>query len=539
MSEVITFHAFCQDVLGIILTTGQRVIAKVAFGDWDPADLQGEERALALEMFGGVERVLKTPRKYVAMRLGRGSGKTTMCSAYAIYVAVTCDLARCGPGDSPYFITVAPDKETAKLAIRMVREMIRGSIALARLVEKDTDTSIHIRRPQDGRIIIVEAFAATRGGFSMRGRTVAGFLFDEAEFFTSNAPDTGREYAVADTDIFRAIKPRLLRNGKGLLISTPWPVETLMGEMFRNNWGKPKTALAIKAPTLLVRGDDPDIVELVNDELARDPENAKRELFCDVDGVAGGEFFDGTTLFAAMGEEEHFPIPYDDALPCVVACDLGFVRDSSTIAVVQYDGRNYVTRHLFEMAPKPGKPLKFSAVIEKIAIVAKNYGASGVVTDATYREAVKEQLAEHKLAIIDAPTGTKGKGDVYQRTRALLKEGRIRIPDNPIARRLTAQAKMVKAKASVGGRITIHVPRRVGMGHGDLVSAWTLAIHALAYRKVKNELPEADPGTRAWYEEVKRRDIAREDKMMAKALAQEVKAVKRRLSKKKLRDFTW
>lgn len=511
----------------------------MAFGNQSPCDLEGEERELALEMFGGVEKVSAHSRKYVVMRLGRGSGKTSMCAAYSIYTAVTADLSRAGPGDKPYFMTVAPDKQTAALAIGMAREMIRNSLPLERLVQKDTEHTIALRRPDDGRVVNIEAFAASRGGYSVRGRTIIGFLFDEAEFFTSNLPDTGREYAIQDTVIFRAMKPRLLKEGKGLLISTPWPVETLMAEMFRNNWGKPKDALAIKAPTLLVRGDDPAIVEMVNDEMARDPENAKRELFCDVDGVAGGEFFDGTTLFAAMGDEEHFPIPYDDAFPCAVACDLGFVRDSSTIAVVQYDGRKYHTRHLFEMAPKPGKPLKFSAVIEKIAVIARNYGASAVITDATYREAVKEQLSEYKLGLIDAPTGTKGKAEVYQRARALLKENRIVIPDNPIARRMVNQAKMVKAKASVGGRITIHVPRRVGMGHGDLVSAWTLAVHALAYSRPKEVIPEYDPGTPEWLAESNRRMLQYEEKAMRRALETETRQVRRRLSARKMRDFQW
>jgi hypothetical protein len=50
--KVIEFWQFCETVLGLKLTTGQRVIAKVAFGQYNPCDLKGEEHDLALEMFG-------------------------------------------------------------------------------------------------------------------------------------------------------------------------------------------------------------------------------------------------------------------------------------------------------------------------------------------------------------------------------------------------------------------------------------------------------------------------------------------------------
>jgi hypothetical protein len=101
-------------------------------------------------------------------------------------------------------------------------------------------------------------------------REPMAFLMDEAEFMTSNSDGT-RDYAVSDKDIFNALTPRLMRGGKGMLISTPWPTETLMGTMFEENWAKCKTAVAIKAPTPLVRGNDPHIAEMVQLEMTRDP----------------------------------------------------------------------------------------------------------------------------------------------------------------------------------------------------------------------------------------------------------------------------
>lgn len=535
--QVMPFFEFCEKVLGLKLTTGQRVIAKVAFGNYDPIDLTGEEQDLALRMFGGVEKVSPSAKRYIVMRLGRGSGKTTMCSAFAVYTAVVHDIRKVGPGDTPFVIVVAPDRPTAQLSIRMAREMIRSQPALERLVTSDTADSIQLRRP-DGRSVKIEAFAATRGGSSMRGRTIMAFIMDEAEFFLSNDGSNGRDYSVNDKDIFQALKPRLLRNGKGMLISTPWPVETLMGTMFDESWGKCEKDVAIKAPTILVRGDDPDIVAMVEEELAKDPENARRELFCELDGLSGGEFFDVNALKSSIHkvELEDFPIGPHPEWPVAVGCDLGFTGDSSAICVVQFDGKNYRQVHLEEFRPKPGKPLKPSEVIGKFAEIAKRYGAQGVVADGYYREALREQLESYNLVVFNAPEGTKGKADVFQRSRAVLHEGHCLIPDVPICRRMIAQAKMVVSRPAPGGTTTIRIPRKIGMGHGDLVSAWTLAIHRLAFAELEHKIPTYEPGSTEWIDESARRIVDFQKKQQDQYLKNLEKQVRKGLDARKLRQ---
>jgi hypothetical protein len=322
-----------------------------------------------------------------------------------------------------------------------------------------------------------------------------------------------------------------------MLISTPWPVETLMGEMFEENWGKCEKAVAIKAPTLLVRGDDPDIVAMIEDELAKDPENARRELFCELDGLSGGEFFDVNALKTSVHkvDPEDFPIPVNNEWPVAVGCDLGFTGDSSAICVVQYDGNRYRQLHLEEFRPKPGKPLKPSEVIGKFAEIAKRYGADGVVADGYYREALREQLHAHDLTVFHAPEGTKGKADTFQRTRAVLHEGRVLIPDVPICRRMVAQAKMVVSRPAPGGTTTIRVPRKIGMGHGDLVSAWVLAVHRLAHSAVHSPKPEFEPGSAEWVNESMRRLKEYQRKQQDRYLSETEKAVRKGMNARQYR----
>lgn len=505
------------------MTVGQRVIAKVAFGDLNPCDLVGEERAIALTLFDGLEVIPAELKRYICMRLGRGSGKTTMCSAYSVYVAVVQPF-KVGPGDTPYVITIAPDLATAKLSISMCREMMRRVPALERLVVGDEKTSITLRRPT-GEQVKIESFAASRGGSTVRGRTILTFLLDEAEFFTSNGTD-GSQYSISDTDIFNALTPRLVRGGKGIMISTPWPVETLMGRMFDLNWGHPQSAVAIKAPTLVVRGGDPDVAANVEAERLRDADNARREYDCELDGLRGEGFFDGTSLASSVTDELHFPGRHNPLWPTCAAADLGFNNDSSTLVICQFDGSRYHVVHMVELRPKAGAPLKPSVVMRRFAEEARKYGCTYIVADGHYRESFKEALAAQSMALVDAPTGLTGKQDSFSRCRAVLHEGLVLFPKSELTNRLIQQAKLVTAKAAPGGGLTIKTPRKAGLGHGDLVSSWVVAIHQLAYRQPKKEKVTYEPNTPEWLAETTRRLNVYYDSLNRKALKQSEKEVR-------------
>ena len=539
---VLPFWRFAEEIIKLKLTVGQRVLAKVAFGDHEVADLEGEELELARVILGGAEKVPDSAKRFVCMLLGRGSGKTTLCAAYCVYVAV-CQPFSVGPGDTPYCITIAPDLPTAKLSIAMAREMIRSNPALERLVVGDEKQLITLRRP-DGKQVKIEAFAASRGGSTVRGRTILSFLLDESCFFTS-----GEGYAVSDKDIFNALTPRLVKGGKGMLVSTPWPVENLLGTMHEANWGKPMTALAVKAPTLLVRGNDPDVVANVEAERIRDPDNARREYDCELDGVGGEGWFDAASLAGSLQEGAYTMEkdggtscifgPYNPLWPTAAAMDPGFVKDSSTLVVGQYDGRRYHAVAMVEMRPKPGSPLKPSAVVAKFADVAKRYGCRFIISDSYYRETVKEHLKEHGLSLVDAPEGMSGKLESFARCRSVLHEGLVVLPRSDLSNRLVAQAKLVSGKPAPGGGISIKVPRKAGMGHGDLVSAWVVATYHLAYGRVKSDKKVLEVNTPEYNQEVELRIRAYYDKQQSKSLREAEREMKARNKGKRADGVTF
>jgi hypothetical protein len=75
------------------------------------------------------------------------------------------------------------------------------------------------------------------------------------------------------------------------------------------------------------------------------------------------------------------------------------------------------------------------------------------------------------------------------------------------------------------------------MGHGDLVSAWVLAVHKLAYSKVSSAPVVLEPGTDEWLQESNRRMVEYQAKQQANYLRQTEKAVRSGLNDRYLRQF--
>ena len=491
MARAIAFSEFAAKVLRVALTPGQRVLCMVAFDGVQPASLEGEDREMARKIFGDVDLVPESARRIQTLLLGRGSGKTTIAAAFGLYQLLTGDVSACGPGDVPVVVVIAPDRRTAALSVRMALEMARAAPDVARLIQADGADGFTLRR-HDGRLVGFEAFAASRGGSSVRGRSILSFLLDEAMFFRS---DDAGAFVVNDRDMYRALVPRLMRTGRGIFLSTPWPCETLMGEMFDKNFGAPVTALAARAPTLLMRSDDPHLAAMIATERERDPETCSREFDCQTGTNGGNGFFDTVAIANAIDVQD-LPLAPVAHHPVAIGADFAFRSDSSALVVVRFDGTHYRVADMLELRPTKGAPLQPSAVVARFAEVAKRYGATRVIADGHYREAIREHLQEHSLYIQDAPEGLTGKLASYSRTRAVLHEGKARLPNNP---RLLGQLRAITSRPTPGGGLTITSPRRAGAGHGDLVSAWVLAVHALAYAQSQTPVDTPEPGTPEWH----------------------------------------
>lgn len=478
-----SFVAFVAG-LGVQLTAGQLAFARAAY-DGEPITDDG--------IFGGRFEVSDQCRRVVVAVCGARAGKSYVLIALRLlHGLLTRGLSTVAPGEKAVSLVVAPDLRLAKQVIGYARGALHSWPELAELIEGDSEYALTVRRPIDGRLVSLEALPATRGGGAVRGRSLIDAALDESAFFR----DEG--YAVNDIELYKAVSPRVLPGGQVIIASTPWAESGLLYDLFKSNYGHPVTALAAHAPTLVMH-DSAFTRDIVEAERLRDPDNARREFDAQFMTSGTGQFFDSNAIKSATQGYDVEVCQRNSRYRYAVGVDLGFKSDSSACVVVEFDGEAYRIVASHELRPSPEAPLLPSEVVACFAGIAKTFGVAHIISDGHYREAIAEHLQTHQLGLIDSPAGHIGKVESYARARAVLHEGRCVLPDHP---RLLSQLRSVVSRPTSGGGLSISSPRKVGGGHGDLVSAWVLAVHHLACARVEpvKELPPAygTPAYEAW-----------------------------------------
>lgn len=475
----ISFLKFCQ-LLGIQLRPGQMVIAKVAFDKMSPHELPPDEQSLAHKIFGpSVQDIPPSARSVVAAVCGARAGKTYVLGALRmLHLALTVDISHLANGEVGVAPLVAPNISLAKQPLRFVKGAVAQHARLKQMVLSETEESVVIDRGQ-GRKVAIECLAATRGGTSLRGRSLVGGLLDEAAFFRDES------YQVNDVELFKALSPRIVPGGQLIIPSTPWAKSGLLYELYTQNFDRPTTCIAVKAATLLLR-DEPYIHDIVNRERLRDPDNARREYDAEFMDSGTNAFFDSRAIDNSVDESLELGRAPTKGSQVIAACDLGFVSDSSALVIVEVLGGVYRVIDIIEKKPTEDNPLKPSEVIREFAAIAKKHKAYGVMADNHYRETVREYLEEAGLPLLRAPDGASGKSTSYTRAKTLFKEGRVRLPSHE---KLCKQLRDVTFRPTSGGGVSVSSPRGPG-GHGDIVSALVLALwqgHGEEYSDVITE----------------------------------------------------
>ena len=478
---VLSFCDFVKTFFDVTMTPAQRVVGKICVDGRQISELTVEEQELAVKLFKCTpdKKIPRIARRNICLLFGRGSGKSSFGSWLAIYKAFTSDVTKCGKGDTPTVAFIAPDRATAKeVGISMVFANLADNPKLSKyIVSKDeNEASVTIKRP-DGREVLIKAFAASKSGRTVRGRSLIAVIFDEAQHFNSGG---SAGYVVNDKDMYEAVTPRLLPGGSVLFISTPWPSENIMSDYMEKNLGDPRFALCAIAPTLLMRPDRPDVAESRAIMMEHDPINAAREYDCDINGFSVSNYFSADCIQESIDEE--LDVTPNPKFPTVAAADFGFKHDSSTLCIVQWDGRKYKLVRLVEISPKKGKALIPSEVVAEFAAHIKEFGCVSVLSDGYQEDSIQEHLRNHELNLDRAPYGVSGKMMTHTRAKAVLHEGWCALPNN---KRLIRQMCQLVARPTQGGMMQFKSPRRIGEGHGDLVSSWILAIYGIAHYHVR------------------------------------------------------
>jgi hypothetical protein len=488
-----TFAQFCA-ALGVKLTPAQSVVAGVAF---DRRPLSSGEYALADSLFGSHDLVIPEEARTVvdAMCGGRGGKSYIFEALRLLHLALTVPLTSLAPGEIAVGLIVAPDMRLARQTLRYVAGAVAHP-ALADVVESISAERILLRRP-DGRVAL-EALPATAGGSAVRARSLVGASMDEAAFFF----DAG--HVVNDVHLFEAVRPRILPGGQVIIASTPWLQSGLLYKLHRDNWGKPKTAVAVYAPTVLLR---PCMAKIVEEERLRDPDNARREFDAIPLPTGAGVFFDPAALRMSLSDEVFISQPGDEL---IAAADFGFrVNASALVCAIRRGEKTHLIR-VVEMRPEPGRPLVPSCVVDAFAEYLREFGARTVIADGHYRESIVEHLTRHGISMEDAPSGAEGKAQTHLAARAALNERRVTMPNNI---RLVKQLSEIVATPVSGGSLSIRSPQWSTGEHGDLASSAVLAISARGGQLVERRVDLSDAHTRikedvAAYWDAERRDVA-------------------------------
>lgn len=486
------------------LSDGQKVLCAVAFDGQEPRDFTGDLGAVATQLFGGVPTIAPSARGVLAAVCGARGGKTYLLVALRlVYGMLTRDLSSLARGQRAVALVIAPNDKLRQEAINYALGAIANSPWREWLVlpkgatPDDIVSSFAIARP-DGKRVTFEGGVATRGGYGGRGRSFTDAALDECAFFRDST------YAVSDQEVYRAVATRTLPGGQVVLASTPWAKSGLLYDMFSANDSKHDTAIAVRAPTLLLNPQE-WVHEIVRREMARDTDNANREYGAQFMTAGSLACFDPDLLQRNV-VDWYKPEPGD---VLTAGMDLGFRSDSSALVIVLMRAGVIYPVLALELRPEDGKPLSPEATIATFAGELKKHGIPFAMGDGHYKETATENLAKYGLGFLDAPTSP---AEAYVRTRNLLKDDRLRLPNEP---RLLQQAKEVQAVPLSGGGLSIHHPRWRSGGHGDVCAAWVLACYQAGGITVPTPPPEKD--SLAWDRQEQERRIMERRRAAEKA----------------------
>lgn len=455
--------------LGYTPEPGQEAALRVLFGGEEPGDVG----PLAAHFFGYERGTPPRARDVAELVWGARGGKSFWGALRMLHLACTVRLDRLAPGEHGYVFLVAPKLELAEQPLNYIKGAIGRDKALASMADV-TAERIVLRR-KGGRMVTIQPVAASRGGAGQRGRSLVGALLDETAFFRDET--TG---AVNDAAIFRALAPRVIEGGQLIVQSTPWARVGLLHDLWRENWGRPQSALVAHAPTALLRSDE-KILAYVAREYARDPENARIEFGAEFGAASATTWLDPDALEAAVGSAG--AVEPGDLVGA--GGDLGFARNSSALVVARQGPDGRISLPLVqEWRPQPGAPLRPSEVCGQVAELLRGVGARSLVADRHYQETIRETLTAARLFLEEPPAPD----EAWALVRDTLRSGRLVLPEHPL---LLAQLKAVRGKLAPGGTVRIELPATPDGRHGDLAAAAALAIWAVVRRPHRLPLPQA------------------------------------------------
>lgn len=448
-------------------TPVQRAICRAVDGKplGDLADDPNVQRA-----FGGAEAVaalpLARPREVYLVAGIRGA-KSMIAAALAVLATQTVDLSMLSAGDLVRVSVVSLSIDTAKAVYNHILGNVKASPVLRSLLVDDPTADAIVLRHPSGRPIEIKVVAGSKAGGTLVARWNAAAIFDEAPRMA------GDEAVVNFSDARAAVLGRLLPGAQLIALGSPWAPQGPIFETVTEGFGAPSAdRIVIRAPAHVLNPVwwTPERVEAFR---RTNPELARTDIDAEFGLSAGASFFVDSD-FELLFQDAPAEVRPGDLVASAV--DLGFVRNSATLATLGQRGGAAFVADLAEHRPEPTRALVPSEVCADFAKRLSARHVQMAVADGHYRETLREHTDPIGVGLLDSC----GPGERFLALRAQIRAGGIRCsPRLPEAQRLREQMATVKPRLAANGTLSVTIPEAPDGSHGDLIdvlarAAWGL-----------------------------------------------------------------
>jgi hypothetical protein len=369
---------------------------------------------------------------------GRRSGKSFIASVTALYLSLFFDYSEyLNVGERASVVIIAADRGQSRTIFNYISGILHSNPVLENSIESELKERISLTNRIDIEIL-------TASHRTVRGRTIAAVLMDEAAFFY-------QEGARPDTEIYRALKPSTatIPNSLMLILSSPYMQSGLLYEMHKRFYGE----------------DDPETLVWVADTLTMNPTISKKiiDRAMEVDTEAAeaewyASFRKDLSTFLPIEVIENCIVKGRYELPVMARTRYtAFVDpaggggiDSMTLAIAHRDN-NAVILDCVRAVKPPFDPF---VVTEEFTSTIKEYRCSSVSGDKYTGEWCSTAFAKNGIRYI---ASGRSKSEIYLAAEPLFSRGQIELLDN---KRLFNELRNLERRTRRGGRDQVDHPLR-------------------------------------------------------------------------------
>lgn len=392
------------------------------------------------------EKPPKRPFREAVCICGRRSGKSFIASVIALYLSLFFDYSEyLNIGERASVVIIAADRGQARTIFNYISGILHSNPVLENSIVSELRERISLNNRIDVEIL-------TASYRTVRGRTIAAVLMDEAAFFY-------QEGAKPDTEIYRALKPSTatIPNSVVLILSSPYMQSGLLYDMHKRFYGVDDLETLIWVADTLTM--NPTISKTIIDRaMETDPEAAEAEWYA--------QFRKDLSAFLPLEVIESSIIKRRHELPVMVGpsyvafCDPagGGGTDSMTLAVAHKDKEVLVVDCIRAVRP----PFDPFIVVEDFVKVLKEYRCTTVTGDKYTGEWCSTAFSNNGIRYLSS---NKNKSEIYLAAEPLFSRGQVELLDN---KQLFSELRSLERRTRRGGRDQVDHPLR---GSDDLANA--------------------------------------------------------------------